>query len=228
MRIAIVLLRAWAIRQEKEVSRIVPVLDAYPVFVAILAVLALGERLSAVHWLAIFLVVAGIVLTSSHQALGSIRLRNPKTLLIALGASLAMAAYSVIGKASLEYVSFWHLLAFSSLWTAPVSGIVARRMGSWPEVLNISKKAAPFATTAGSSLAIMTAFAFGFMAFERGPVSLASAIMATRPLWIVVYSIGVAYIAPRLVIEPVSATGLKSKAVAAALVVLGVSGIALS
>lgn len=226
IRIGNVLLRAWAIQREEEVSRIVPVLDTYPVFVAVLALLTLGERLALVHWIGIGLVVVGAFIASSHEALANRQFRSHTTVLIALCASLSMGTYSVVGKASLEYVSVWHLLAFSSFFTVPTAALVAGLHGAWPELASLSRKPKPLGITAVSAAAIMLAFGVGFMAFERGPVALSSAIMATRPILIVVFVVLASYIFPRLAIEPTARAGLRTKAAAAGLVTLGVAGIA--
>tara|TARA_B100000315_G_scaffold242946_1_gene265748 strand:+ start:246 stop:485 length:240 start_codon:yes stop_codon:yes gene_type:complete len=69
---------------------------------------------------------------------------------------------------------------------------------------------------------ILFAFGAGIMAFDRGPVSLSSAIMSSRPILIVAYAVLVGQFFPRLVIEPVGWTGFRTKALAAGLVTLGV------
>ncbi len=55
------------ILQTGEVSRVIPVVHAHPVFVAILAALFLGETLDYLEWIAILITVAGAMLISIER-----------------------------------------------------------------------------------------------------------------------------------------------------------------
>ena len=60
----------WVLGRQ-EVSRVIPVYQTSPVFVAVLAVLFLAEKLTALHWVAIMVTVSGAALLSlrrSHQS----------------------------------------------------------------------------------------------------------------------------------------------------------------
>ena len=54
--------------KKAEVSRVVPVVYTYPIFVAIMAIPLLGESLHYMEWLSISIVVAGAVMISAQQS----------------------------------------------------------------------------------------------------------------------------------------------------------------
>jgi len=226
VRVGNVLLRAWAIQREDEITRIVPILDTYPVFVATLSILVLGEKIAPFHWIAIGLVVGGAFLASFEEARSTNQFRRRSTILIALGASLGMGVYSVIGKATLEYVSVWHLIAFSSLFTAPTSALIARLQREWPELVSLPKRPIPLGLAAATATTMLFAVGTGFMAFDRGSVSLSSAIMATRPILLLTIVTLFGLFIPKLRIEYSARGTIRLKATAAVLVTLGVAMIA--
>ena len=53
--------------KKEEVSRVVPVVYTYPIFVALIAVPLLGESINPLQWLSIVIVVAGAVIVSFKQ-----------------------------------------------------------------------------------------------------------------------------------------------------------------
>src|SRR2546426_919614 len=75
-----------------------------PVFVALIAVVTIGERLAALRWLGILVALAGVaLLTVERSARGS---KSPSALgdLAALLAALSFAAYTVGNKRLVERV----------------------------------------------------------------------------------------------------------------------------
>ena len=52
--------------QRGEVTRVVPIIDTYPVFVAVMAIIFLGEDVTPLKWMAILLVICGAVLASGR------------------------------------------------------------------------------------------------------------------------------------------------------------------
>ena len=81
LRAAAVVIMLDSLRRE-EVSRVIPVVYTYPIFVAIMAMPLLGEFLNSLEWLAIVIVVVGAVMVSITQSpSGSIRWRGKLLLL---------------------------------------------------------------------------------------------------------------------------------------------------
>ena len=97
-----------------EVSRVIPIAHTYPVFVAIMASIFLGENLSAFQWGAIFITVggAGLITTSPGQQTTSTS-KAFVYLLVLLG-SVLNAIANVTYKYALDGIEFWDLFANSS------------------------------------------------------------------------------------------------------------------
>jgi len=90
LRTAAVIIMLYYLKRE-EVSRVIPVVFTYPIFVAIIAVLLLGETLDYLQWLAIIIVVAGAVILSARQSPFGATIWLGKSFLLLLGASLVFA-----------------------------------------------------------------------------------------------------------------------------------------
>ena len=58
------LITMFIIMESQDVSRVVPVVSTYPVFVAILASVFLGEHISIIAWICVLITVAGAALVS--------------------------------------------------------------------------------------------------------------------------------------------------------------------
>lgn len=73
---------------------------------------------------------------------------------------------------------------------------------------------------------LFAAFVSGFMAFALGPVSLSSAIMASRPIIVLAYATLVGIFLPKVLAERTSRRAMLEQGLAASLVTLGVGAIA--
>ena len=213
--------------QQGDVTRIVPVVDSYPVFIAVMAVLFLGESLTAVKWLAICLVVCGVLVASWHQALPGSRVRIGGPLFLLLVASFGIAVYSIVAKYALGHMSFWHAYALSSLASAPAFALVVHAFRAWPQVQMAARRSGALALVWSANGMIFLAFITGLWAFELGPVSLSSAIMATRPVMIMVYVTFLGVLASRGLAERNTAGATLEKGTAATLVTVGIGAMAL-
>ena len=104
----------WGLTRE-QVSRVAPVWHTSPIFVAIMAVLFLGESLGLLQWFAIMLVVFGAIaisVRSSDLGIGfSIR---PIFLVIFFGAILIGSGQLLLKEGSADQ-SVWSLMAFRGL-----------------------------------------------------------------------------------------------------------------
>ena len=185
---AIQLLSGYAFRREADISRVVPIMDAFPLVVLVMAVVLLGESLTPLKAGAAVLVTVGVMVASWHQSLPGARIRLNRSLVAVLGAALAMALYSVLAKAAVEDMSIWQMYAvswtFSIPWLAGTAWFgnrtnVRRALTSRPALIAIG----------ASQAIILVAFFVSFMAFDLGPISLSTAIMSTRPVlllfWVV-------------------------------------------
>ena len=182
------LLNGYAFRREADISRIVPVMDAFPLFVLVMAVVLLGEALTPLKAGAAVLVTVGVMVASRHHALPGARIRLNRTLLAALGSAFAIAIYAVLAKAAVGEMSIWQMYAVSWAFSAPLLMSTAW-LGNRTNVRKALASRPALITVGASQVIILLAFFGSFLAFELGPVSLSTAIMSTRPVlllfWVV-------------------------------------------
>ncbi|MFC2066799.1 EamA family transporter [Chloroflexota bacterium] len=103
-----------------EVSRVIPVVHTYPIFVAIMAIPLLGETLYYLEGLAIIIVVAGAVMVSAEESPSGSTNWLGKPFLLLFVSSLFFAMSDVASKYVLSYISFWNMY---SLHVFCMSGI---------------------------------------------------------------------------------------------------------
>jgi len=137
LRVASVTILFYTLKRE-EVSRAVPVVSTYPIFVAIMAIPLLGETLDYLHWIAIIVVVAGAVMVSVKRSPGSANWLG-STFLLLFGASLLMAMADVASKYALAYISFWNMYWISALSIAAIFLLISLRPHVIRELGNIKQ-----------------------------------------------------------------------------------------
>jgi drug/metabolite transporter (DMT)-like permease len=91
----------------EEASRASAIIHTFPVFVAVLAVVFLGETLASGQWVAILVVVAGAIIISVWGSRGGKIIRLNKAFPILIGASMFTAAGLLTGKYALEELPVW-------------------------------------------------------------------------------------------------------------------------
>lgn len=216
------LMMFWVLRRE-EASRVTPVWQSSPIFVAILAVIFLGERLAWYHWLAIFMVVGGATAVSIRRGeLGNGFALRPTFFALLAGALLIGIAQLLLKVASGE-LSVWHSMAFRGIglfsamgpaFLTPTSlkslGAFMRRSRVAP-VLVLTETAGPFI----GNVLLLTAIA-------NGPVSLVSALLGTRPLFVFALAMLFGLFARHVLAESMSRGDVAMKAASAGLVVGGI------
>ncbi len=178
---AIQLLSSYAFRREADISRIVPIFDAYPLFVLVMAVVALGESLTPLKAASALLVTVGVMVASWHQSLPGARIKLNRSLLAILGSALCIALYSVLAKAVVGQMSILQMYAVSWAFSIPLlmgNSLLGNRGGLYQA---LTSRPALISTGVAQAV-ILFAFMVSFMAFELGPVSLSTAVMSTRPV----------------------------------------------
>ena len=178
---AIQLLSGYAFRKEPDISRIVPIFDAYPLFVLVMAVVLLGEALTPLKAGAALLVTVGVIVASQHQALPGARITLSRSLVAIIGAAVAISVYAVLAKAVVGEMSIWQMYAVS--WTFSIPWLLSTALLANRANMRKALASRPALVNVGlSQVIIVFAFVVSFMAFELGPVSLSTAIMSTRPV----------------------------------------------
>ncbi|MBI2171303.1 MAG: DMT family transporter [Chloroflexi bacterium] len=212
-----------------EVSRVVPFFNTFPVFTALMSVAFLGERLLLVHWLAIATVIAGAGLSAvgQGQKMGE---GNPRLAYTALlFASALTGAAIVTSKAALDGMEFWNVFALRSLLLGAVLLVPGlMREGRRGALQAVSNPKGLLLIVANEAMLAPLGLVFMLVAFDRGPASLSSTIMSSRPIFVLLLSALLSLPFIRLLDEPLTREVLALKVVAIALVVGGVSALTLA
>ena len=182
------LLQNYAINREADISRIVPVLDSFPLIVLIVAVVFLGEELTLVKWGAVLMVIGGATWASWHQALPGERVRFNRSFVAIVGATLVMAAMAVLFKVASADLSVMQMVGLSWLFAAPVHLLMARVTHAGAEMRRVFRSRPAIGMVSASQLGMVIAIFSGLAALAIGPVSLTSAVMATRPVMLVLWA----------------------------------------
>ena len=217
----------WVLRRQ-DVSLVVPVTSSSPVFVAILAVVLLSERLTALHWIAILVTISGTVIVS----LGRTDRNQPMVLgspvVLLMICSILMAISQIMNKAALDDMTFWNLFVVRSLGFTVVAVLLPLR----PSVIRECRQVLRDRVAFGMIVLNEGGIAFGTMALmlwaiSLGPVSLVATVMSTRPLFVFVLSVILSSGVWRLLDEPLERDILTRKLVSTTMIVGGVASLSL-
>jgi drug/metabolite transporter (DMT)-like permease len=200
LRAASVIILLYSLRKV-EVSRAVPIVSIYPIFVAIMAVPLLGETLNYQQGIAIGIVVAGVVIISAKKREGDSRKRLGVTFLLLLGASILLAMADVTSKYVLEYISFWNMYWISIFALVVMLLIISLRYSTVKELVRIENPRSVFTLVVFNEALVIASAIMLFWAMERGPVSLVSTIASTRPVFVLIYALILSRLLPGILLE---------------------------
>ena len=217
------MLMFFVLRRE-EVSRVTPVWQSSPVFVAIFAVIFLNESLAWHGWLAVMLVVSGAIAVSIDLGRGGLRaFAVRKTFFLLLAGAAIIGVAQLLLKVSSDDLDVWQNMAFrgAGLFTSiaapwirpPYPGRLVRWMRTPSNSISImlSESFGPFV----GNLLLLTAIA-------SGPVSLVSALLGTRPIWVLGATLLLGLFARQFISERIAGRDLLLKTVATGAVVAGI------
>ena len=184
--------------QREEVSQVIPVVYTYPIFVAIMAVPLLGEALNYLQWLAIVIVVAGAVMVSVRQRpSGSTGLRGK--LLLLFGSSLLFAVADIAGKYALAFISFWNMFWLTAFCMSGIFLLVSVRPHVIRQLINMERRNSALGLLAFNETLAPAGIVLIFWALERGPVSLVSTIVSSRPMFVLMFAFILSRLSPAFV-----------------------------
>lgn len=211
------------ILKREEVSRVVPLVYTYPIFVAIIAVPLLGESLYFLEWLAIFIVVVGAITISTQQ--GTTGSTNPlgKSFFLLFGASLLMAMADITSKFVLNHVSFWNLFWVNALSMSTLFFAIALRPVVIRRIINMKQKTKTFAIMGLNEILAPVAILLSLRAIALGPVSLVATITSTRPVFVVIFAFILSRIAPSFLDYRPGRGGPALRLAATAIIVIGIT-----
>ncbi len=211
----------------EEASKAVAIVQIYPVFVALLAAAFLGERLAPLQWVAMALVVLGAILVSldAVPAGGSWLPGRGTPLLVASGLFAGLAYFSA--KLGLGHLSVWNAFALQQLGVLAVCCFFARPR-AWRQLGAALRRPVILALmVVGEGLVPIAASFVAMAATNLGPVSLVTAFLATRPLFVFIYSTALSRTRWSSNDAPMTRSALVLKLAAIAMIVAGVAGVGL-
>jgi drug/metabolite transporter (DMT)-like permease len=215
--------------KKEEISRVVPVVYTYPIFVALIAVPLLGESISPLQWLSVVIVVAGAVIVSFKQNPFGNAVWPGKPFLALVGASLLLAMADITSKYALTYFSFWNMFSVNAFSIFGVFFVFSMRPHVMRQLRDMNHRNRSLGLMAFNETLTPIALTGSFWALSRGPVSLVSTIISSRPIFVVIYALILNYTLPRFLVKSTtSKTMLVFRLIATAMIVGGIFIIYLS
>ena len=217
----------WGYKLE-EASRASAILYTFPVFVAVLAVLTLGESLIPGQWAAILSIVTGAFVISIRRHVRPHSLSISRAFPILIIASLLTALSHVFAKAALDDgLTVWMTYAIRSTAMAMVFGFLAKPKGfieMIPLIGNgrtlVLMLISDFTMTPVASISLTKAT-------EIGAISLVAALAATRPFFVFLVSSLFSVPKIQLLNEQLEKDALVLKLIALGMIVGGIATLSL-
>lgn len=209
--------------KREEVSRVIPVVYTYPIFVAIMAVPLLGESLGLWQWLAIIIVVAGAVMVSLKQNPFGATVWPGKPLLLLFTTSLFLALADITGKYVLAYISPYNIYSLSAFCTAGIFWLISLRSPVLRQLREMKGRNSALALLAFNETVAPVGVVLSFWAMARGPVSLVSTIVSSRPIFVVLFAFLLSWLFPAFLEWPLGKGLLALRLMATFLIVGGIA-----
>jgi drug/metabolite transporter (DMT)-like permease len=222
VRVIAALLMLRTMRSE-EVSRIMPVVNTSPIFVAFLAVPILDEALGWLEWLAIFITVSGAVLISAQWDSESKGIRLRRSFVILMLSSILFGAANTGSKYALDYISFWSMYGINAICMGGIFLIYSLRTSVLGEIKQMEQRSKALGLAAFNETIVIVGFVMSLWAMEQGPVSLVSTILNTRPAFVFVYALVLSFFFPAVLNERFSRGVIITRVVSIGLVIGGVT-----
>jgi drug/metabolite transporter (DMT)-like permease len=213
--------------QKEEVSKVIPVVHTYPIFVAILAALTLGEALDWTQWLAIVITVAGAVLVSLNRTFNTSKLKVGKSLGSLFGASALLAIANTISKYTLDYISAWSLYSLTTFCMVGVFFVLFLRPKVFQELRSIRNPKSAMSLIVGNETLVLLSMILFFWAIEKGPVSLVSTINTARPVFVFLYAVVLSRLSPVLLEWHLSKQTVALRGMSIAMIIAGITLVSL-
>ena len=210
-----------------EVSRVVPITQSYPIFVAIIATLFLGEHIGIASWACILITVVGVILISLQRTPGKSSIALGRPFILMLLASFGIAIFNILSKSALAHISVWNMYAINDLAVGASFIAMSLKKTIMLEASQVMRRPQSMAMVVAVLLVNLIGATLLFASLENGPVSLVSTIAGTRPVFVFVYALLLSYILPRFLQEQLTRRVFALKSVSIAMIVGGGSGLVL-
>lgn len=207
----------------EEVSRIMPVTNTFPIFVALLAVPVLGEDLGWLKWLAIIITVAGAMLISARWGTDGQGIRLRKSFAVLMVSSILFGVANVGSKYAMEQLTFWNMYGINSSCLGVIFLLLSVRRTTLREIGDMTDRNSVLGLILFNECLAVVGFVLSFWAIEQGPVSMVSTILSTRPAFVFMYAVAVSRFFPAVLDEHLSRGIIATKLVSIGLIIGGVT-----
>jgi len=216
----------WVLSRE-DASRVVPVFQTSPILVAIMANFLFDEALSPLLWLAVILAVGGAVLVSVRFGGSGRGITFRPVFALLLASSVLFAFSQLLTKATTQELSVFHTLGLRGAGLFMAMAVLHARPATIAELARFLRnpRRGPWLALSEGVLPFV-GHILGITAVSRGPVSLVSALMGTRPVCVFLGSLLGSRITPRFVYESFDRSELPLKLASAVMVVTAIALIA--
>ena len=175
-----------------EVTRTVPFSQIYPIFTAFFALLFLDENILLYQWAGIILVVIGAILIVMDFSgdFWKIKIIDKAFGLLIIG-SLLYSAANITSKLAVEEASIIQVHAVRMFALGFIFFLLNFRRDSYLDLKNmIQSKSKGFLFVFGNEVVLVNIhFYFALLALSLGPVSLVTAILSVRSLFLLLFTI---------------------------------------
>ena len=175
--------------KKEEVSMVIPIVNSYPILVAIFAMPILGEFLDTSQWIAIVIVVLGVILAPFSGDLSSKISWSGSVLSLLVVSSVFWALSEVTAKYALAVISPWQMYSISHFSVAGFFLMISLRPRVLKELAHYEKRNSGIIIIIFNEIIAVISVVLFYWAMERGLVSLVSAIFSTRPVFVFIYAL---------------------------------------
>ena len=195
VRVTAVFLLLSAMKAE-DVARIIPLNSTAPVFVAVMAAAFLDEDLKPLQWLAIGIVVCGAILISFKNTGGGNHRFHARSFFMVIGSAVLFAIGDVTNKYALESISYLNTAGLMFFITSAIFVAACWRPGVVRQLKALKRPVGIVAGVIANQVAAITATLLSYWAVANGPVSLASTIFNSKPLFVFAFALLMSRLAP--------------------------------
>lgn len=217
----------WGLTFE-EASRGTPIFSTSALFAAVLAMWFLSEELTGIQWAGMVGIVLSIGLLSYRPTPNRNRSIGWKSIGVFLSGALFAGGALVLTKQASSGLSIWELYACHALGSGFALGLSGFHTRQMSQVARVFRNGATVRLFLFAELGLAgVTILFMQAAIKLGPVSLVGAIIATRSLWVLVFSTLFSTRRWNLLNEPLDRQTLGLKIVSTIIIVIGLATLTL-
>ena len=224
------LIGMFIIMESQDVSRVVPVVSTYPIFVAFLAFLFLDEHVSIFAWACVIVTVVGAAMVSlAPKSINSTEGVGILALLFLLLASMSFGLSQFLSKTIAEEMTMWTQYTLRAFGGGITCGLLIFLPGVRQGLVTLFtnfKTMMVFSIT--EIVLVFFAILFFFLSVYSGEIYLTATVMATRPLFVFGLTLLLSIPMIGLFKESVRGKAMATRATGIVLTVGGVIGVSLT